>query len=188
MRQMESLVRGRLLAAVCVASFICFMSVHSMQAQQPTGAASIAGTVVDSRGAALAHAAVTVKNQATGATAQTTTNSLGQFVLPGLDEGRYTLTASASGFADAIQKNLPASAQPAKITVALNVGSVAQNIEVRAIAGDSIAAQHALSQATLDAETPKSEIGSEFIQEFTPPTTDYAEIVNIAPGTISYNP
>jgi iron complex outermembrane receptor protein len=185
---MESLVRGRLLAAVCVASFICFMTVHSMQAQQPTGAASIAGTVVDSRGAALAHAAVTVKNQATGATAQTTTNSLGQFVLPGLDEGRYTLTASASGFADAIQKNLPASAQPAKITVALNVGSVAQNIEVRAIAGDSIAAQHALSQATLDTETPKSEIGSEFIQEFTPPTTDYAEIVNIAPGTISYNP
>ena len=57
----------------------------------------------------------------------------------------------------------------------------------RAIAGNSIAAQHALSQDTLDTEVPKSEISSEFIQEFTPPTTDYAEIVNIAPGTISYN-
>jgi iron complex outermembrane receptor protein len=184
---MQSLVRGRLLAVVCVAAFCWFTAVHSLPAQQPTGAASIAGTVVDSRGAALAHVAVTVKNQATGTTAQTTTDSLGQFVIPGLAEGRYTLTATGSGFAATTQKNLLASTQPAKITVALNVGSVAENVEVRAIAGDSIAAQHALSQDTLETETPKSEISSEFIQEFTPPTTDYAEIVNIAPGTISYN-
>lgn len=184
---MQSLVRGRLLTAVCVAAFCWFTAVHSLQAQLSSGTASITGTVVDTRGAVLAHASVTVKNQATDATAQTTTDSLGQFAISGLAEGRYTLTASASGFADATQKNVQASAQAAKITVALNVGGVAQNIEVRAIAGDSIAAQHALSQATLDAETPKSEIGSEFIQEFTPPTTDYSEIVNIAPGTISYN-
>jgi iron complex outermembrane receptor protein len=184
---MQTLVRGRVLAFVCVTVFYWFAAVHSLLAQQPAGAASIAGTVVDARGAALTHVAVTVKNQETGATAQTTTNNLGQFVFSGLTEGRYTLTASAPGFAATTQKNLLASAQPARITVALSVGSVAENVEVRGIAGDSIAAQHALSQATLDAQTPKSEIGSEFIQEFTPPTTDYAEIVNIAPGTISYN-
>jgi hypothetical protein len=80
-----------------------------------------------------------------------------------------------------------ASLTPASITVTLNIGSVAQNVEVSAIAGDSIAAQHALSQDALDTEVPKSEISSEYIQEFAPPTTDYSEIVNIAPGTISYN-
>lgn len=184
---MRSLVRGRLLAAVFVAAFCLFIAAPSLQSQQPTGAASIAGTVVDSHGGALAHAAVTVKNQATGAAAQTTTDGQGQFVLPGLAEGHYTLTASAAGFADVIRKDVLASTQTAKITVALSVGTVAQNVEVRAIAGDSIAAQHALSQATLDTEVARSEIGSEFIQEFTPPTTDYSEIVNIAPGTISYN-
>jgi iron complex outermembrane recepter protein len=58
---------------------------------------------------------------------------------------------------------------------------------VQAIAGDSIAGQHALSQDSLDTVEPKSEISSEFIRNFTPATTDYSEIINIAPGTISYN-
>ena len=138
-------------------------------------------------GAALPHAAVTVKNQATGVTSQTTTNNLGQFSITGLAEGRYTLTATANGFTASTRNDVTATSQPARVTVTLSVGGGAQNIEVSAIAGNSIAAEHALSQDTLDTEVAKSEISSEFIQEFTPPTKDYAEIVNIAPGTISYN-
>lgn len=179
--------RLRALGAMCVAVFCGLTSPYVLQAQQPAGPASIAGSIVDSRGAAITHATVSAKNQETGVTAQVVTDSQGQFDLSGLAEGRYTLTVAAPGFAATIQKNVLASAQPARFTVALNIASVAQNIEVSAIAGDSIAAQHALSQDSLDTEVPKSEISSEFIQEFTPPTTDYSEVVNIAPGTISYN-
>ena len=56
------------------------------------------------------------------------------------------------------------------------------------IAGDSIAGQDALSQGALDTVEPKSEISNEFIRNFTPASTDYSEIINIAPGTVSYNP
>lgn len=179
--------RARAFAAVCLALFFWSVALPSLPAQQSTGAASITGTVVDSRGAALANASVTVKDQATGATAQTTTNNLGQFSLSGLEQGRYSLTATANGFTASTRNDVTVSAQPARVTVTLSVGGGAQNVEVSAIAGNSIAAEHALSQDTLDTEVAKSEISSEFIQEFTPPTKDYAEIVNIAPGTISYN-
>jgi iron complex outermembrane receptor protein len=181
-------VRLRAFAAVCVVVTFSFSYVHSLSAQQSTGTASIAGTVVDSRSGAISRAVVIIKNQQSGATARAVTSNLGQFVLSGLPEGHYTLTVTATGFATYTRSDVTASAQPARITAMLSVGSVAQNIEVNAIAGDSIAGQHALSQDTLDTQVPKSEISGEFIHEFTPPTTDYAEIVNIAPGTISYNP
>lgn len=180
--------RLRALEAVCVMAFCWLLFVHQLPAQQPAGTASIAGTIVDARGAAISHATVTVNNQETGATAKAMTDSLGQFTVSGLAEGRYTLTATAPGFAVTTQKDLMASAQPARIMVTLNVGGVSQDVRVNAIAGDSIAAQQALSQNSLDAQVPMSLISSKFIQEFTPATTDYSEIVNIAPGTISYNP
>lgn len=184
-RYFGALLRAR--EIVCIVAFCLFISVHSLLAQQPAGTASIAGTVIDVHGAAIARATVTVNNQETGATAQAVTDSIGQFVISDLAEGRYTLTATASGFAVTTQKDLLASAQPEKITVTLNIGSVAQNVRVNAIAGNSIAAQNALSQNILDTQVPMSVISGKYIQEFTPPTTDYAEIISIAPGTISYN-
>ncbi|MFC5862726.1 TonB-dependent receptor [Acidicapsa dinghuensis] len=179
--------RFRALEALCVLIFCWLTFGFSLAAQQPADAASIAGTVVDTRGAVIPHATVSVNSQDTGKTAKAETDSSGHFTISGLTEGRYTLTAAAPGFGMTVEKDLLASAQPAGITVTLNVGSVSQDVRVSAIAGDSVAAQQALSQNSLDAEVPMSEIGSKFIQEFTPGTTDYSEIVNIAPGTISYN-
>jgi iron complex outermembrane recepter protein len=177
--------RRRVCVMVC-AVFVYLVSCFGIvRAQDDTSA--ITGTVVDSHGSAVPHATVTARNETTGARSTTDTGSTGQFKITGIPSGHYSITVTAIGFASTTQKGVAASAAPVAINVTLNVGSVAENVEVRAIAGDSIAAQHALSQDTLDAEVPKSEISSEFIQEFTPPTTDYSEIVNIAPGTISYN-
>jgi iron complex outermembrane recepter protein len=150
--------------------------------------ASITGTVVDSHGAAVVNASVVAKNQTTNALSKVNTDGVGHFAISGIAVGRYTLTISAKGFGVTSKPNIAASAQPQDISVTLGVQSVEQSVEVQAIAGDSIAGQHALSQSTLDTVAPKSEISGEFIRQFTPPTTDYSEIVNIAPGTISYNP
>ena len=155
---------------------------------QQGGTASITGSVVDSHGAAVVNASVMAKNQATNAVSNVATDGVGHFVITGITTGRYTLTITANGFGLTTRPNIVASAQPQDISVTLGVHSVEQSVEVQAIAGDSIAGQHALSQGTLDAVEPKSEISGEFIRQFTPPTTDYSEIVNIAPGTISYNP
>jgi iron complex outermembrane receptor protein len=164
---------------------LVFASFRFARAQQET-AASIAGTVVDARGAAVAHATVEAKNQATGAVSKATADAGGHFALKGIPAGRYTLTFTAEGFAATTEDAVASSAGP-EISATLGIGSVEQNIEVRAIAGDSLAGQHALSQESLDTVAPKSEVSSEFIREFTPPTADYSNIIQIVPGTFSYN-
>jgi iron complex outermembrane recepter protein len=162
-------------------------SVHILTAQTPDATASISGTVVDSHASTIPGAIITAKNQATGATTQAKANSVGHFVLSGIPAGRYNLVITATGFGATTQKDVLASSEPTDINVALHVGSVSETIQVQAIAGDSIAAQHALSQDSLDAVEPQSIISGEFIRNFTTTNTDYSEIINIAPGTISYN-
>jgi iron complex outermembrane receptor protein len=108
-------------------------------------------------------------------------------MMAGVQGGRYTLVVTAKGFATTTQKDVRASSYPVGITVALGVGGVSETVDIQDIAGNSIAGQHALSQGSLETVEPKSEISGEFIRNFTPATTDYSEIINIAPGTISYN-
>lgn len=148
---------------------------------------SIAGRVVDAHGSAVARATVEAKNEATGAVEKTAADDVGHFAFHGLAAGRYSLTVQAEGFAAQTQE-ATASPNAQEVSVQLGIGSVEQNIEVRAIAGDSLAGQHALSQESIDTVAPKSEVSSEFIREFTPPTADYSNIIQIVPGTFSYNP
>jgi iron complex outermembrane receptor protein len=170
--------------SVCV----WLLSAAAQLRAQQGGTASITGTVVDSHGAAVVNASVVAKNQTTNAVSPVNTDGAGHFVISGIAVGRYTLTISATGFSVTTKPDIAASAQPQDVSITLAVQSFEQSVEVQAIAGDSIAGQHALSQGTLDTVAPKSEISGEFIRQFTPPTTDYSEIINIAPGTISYNP
>jgi iron complex outermembrane receptor protein len=165
-----------------------FVVLPRTSAAQKSVVASISGTVADSHGSVVPHATVVAKNQATGTQSKAEANNVGHFAVTGISSGRYTLVVSATGFASATMKDVQASATPAEISVALTIGNVNESVEVQAIAGDSIAAQHALSQDSLDAVEPQSFISSEFIKNFVPATTDFSELINIAPGTISYNP
>jgi len=156
---------------------------------QDSAGASISGTVTDRGGRAIQNAAIVVKEESTQHEQRAVTDDQGHFSISNLSAGSYELSVLASGFATATQTNLQLSAgQALNIPVQLKIGSLSQNVEVNDIAGASIAGQHALSQGSLDTVAPQSLISNEFIREFTPPTTDYSEIVNIAPGTISYNP
>ena len=56
------------------------------------GTATISGNVTDSTGAVLVGATVTAVNNATGFRRQTISNELGQYNLPGLSPGSYSLT------------------------------------------------------------------------------------------------
>jgi iron complex outermembrane recepter protein len=181
-------VRRRVLAVVCLAVICLISPACSLYAQQQDSSASISGTVVDSKGSLVRDAVVVVTNQTTGTVSRVNADNVGHFAITGIPLGRYTLIVNAGGFASTIQKDVLASAHPTEISVTLVVGSVAQHVEVQANTNDSVASQHALSQESLDTIEPHSDISGEFIRNFTPPTTDYSEIINIAPGTISYNP
>jgi iron complex outermembrane receptor protein len=180
--------RGYAALVLGVAVLFCAASPAALKAQD-SAEASISGTVTDRGGRAIQNAAIVVKNESTKNEQRAVSDDQGHFAVPNLATGSYDLTIQASGFATATQTNLQlAAGQSQNIAVQLKVGSLSQNVEVNGVVGASIAAQHALSQDSLDAIEPQSLISGEFIRQFTPPTTDYSEIINIAPGTISYNP
>ena len=85
----------RCLAILILAA--CFSSI-SLNAQSTTQG-SIAGSVLDSSGAAIPGAAVSIQRTATGFTIKLVTDSSGYFKAPLLEPGTYTVTLSASGFA-----------------------------------------------------------------------------------------
>jgi len=61
--------------------------------------ASIVGVVSDQSGAVVPNAKVTITNVQTNQTREAESNSDGEYVVPGLDIGTYTVEATASGFA-----------------------------------------------------------------------------------------
>ncbi len=78
-------------------NFFLFLTITSCAfAQTETG--QITGKVTDPTGAAVANATVDVKGTATGATRSTQTNGSGDYTVPNLLPGTYTVTANASGF------------------------------------------------------------------------------------------
>lgn len=82
--------------ALAVVTMI-FLSNTPVMAQATTG--TLKGTVVDPNGAAIAGAAVTVKNEATGIEVTSTSNSEGAFSFTNLIPGKYSVTvAPSSGF------------------------------------------------------------------------------------------
>src|SRR6188508_1000330 len=60
--------------------------------------ATVKGTVVDSSQAALPGATVAVRNQETGEVATATTNQQGNYTVPFLRPGLYSVTIEMSGF------------------------------------------------------------------------------------------
>ena len=63
---------------------------------------NVQGRVNDSSGAAISQATVTAVNAATGLSRGTTANAVGEYQIPLLPPGDYTVTAEKSGFAKSV--------------------------------------------------------------------------------------
>jgi hypothetical protein len=97
-----------------------------------SGAGSIQGTVADSTGAAIPNANIHVENAATGVTANTTSNGVGYFQVPGLFAGTYKVTVAAPSLTTyAISIELLV-AQSAVINPVLVPGAITQQVTVNA--------------------------------------------------------
>src|ERR1041385_6372917 len=95
--------------------------------------AQISGTARDQSGAVLPGAEVTATQTETGVSRMTLTNETGSYVLPNLPLGPYKLEASLPGFRTYSQTGviLQVGSNPA-INVSLEVGQVAETVEVQA--------------------------------------------------------
>src|SRR5262249_4031260 len=97
--------------------------------------ATIVGTVTDPTGAAVPNVNITVTSNDTGLSRTLTSSSDGQYVVPDLRIGSYTVRASASGFKLAEQKNIVLQVNDrTRIDFKLQVGSAQEQVTVEAAA------------------------------------------------------
>jgi hypothetical protein len=120
----------RTVFALCVWLFIGFAAVPRIDAQA-TG--SISGIVTDSSGAAIADAAVQVKNTGTGIFQSVKTDIQGRYNAPDLGIGDYELQATKTGFQTVVRRGvaLTVGSQPV-VDFNLPVGQSQQTVTVDA--------------------------------------------------------
>src|SRR5262245_12522890 len=94
--------------------------------------ATLSGTVSDPTGALIPGVEVTAKNVATGVSATTLTNESGTYRFPSLQPGTYEATAVLSGFSTQTFRVALGTAAQISQNFTLQVGNVAQTVEVTA--------------------------------------------------------
>src|SRR6201991_2173456 len=92
---------------------------------------SIAGTVLDPKGAVVPGATVVIKSAATGQENTTQTSSEGAFNVPAMAAGIYTATITAGGFKQAVVTDIKVDVgKPSSINIELEIGSANETVTV----------------------------------------------------------
>lgn len=176
------------LAAVLTMPVAANFAAPALFAQSSTASGTVSGTITDPKGSVLQSAAVSVKNDSTGTTRKTTSDTQGRFSVTGLPAGKYTVEATAPGFASTLKRGVQLAAdQSQELSITLNIAATADQITVEAANSGSIAAQLAPMDGLLEARSARTEISTAFIQNFTSPIADFSELLQMAPGTFSVN-
>ncbi|HET8547265.1 MAG TPA: carboxypeptidase-like regulatory domain-containing protein [Bryobacteraceae bacterium] len=103
----------------------------AVYAQETRG--TIVGRVTDPAGALVPGTEVRAGNVATGVTATSKSNDAGNFVLPYLLPGMYTIEAELAGFKKFIREGIEIRVNDTiEVNVELTVGNVTESVEVRA--------------------------------------------------------
>jgi hypothetical protein len=118
------------LAGLCLPAGALFAQVKS---------SAITGTVMDASGARVPRASVTVLDEATNVSVEAETSDTGDYMVPYLPAGRYTLAVKATGFQTYRKTGIAMdSATIVRADVQLVTGSLATSVEVSA---DALALQ-----------------------------------------------
>lgn len=145
-------------------------------AADPTG--TIAGSVLDPSGAAVAGAKVTATNPNTGFTRNGVTTTSGDFVFPLLPVGTYTVSIEAQGFRRLEQKGVDVRTdQNSTVAVTLQLGQTSEAVTVEANAEMVETRTGALSQV----------INQQRIVELPLNGRNAAALITLSPGTVDTN-
>ncbi len=108
--------------------------IYGLAAHAQTIDGSITGHVVDSQGAAITTATVTVAEPTKGARITLKTSATGDFAAPGLQPGNYSIIVEAAGFKKLVRTGvaLDANEKLALGALTLEVGAVTESVEVTA--------------------------------------------------------
>ena len=120
---------GRLQTKVFRVTILCILSAVAVFAQNDRG--TITGEVKDQGGAVVPGAAVVATNKDTGAESKTTTTETGNYTIPSLTAGIYSLSVEMKGFKKFVQQNIEVQVSITnRVDVALELGAVTETITV----------------------------------------------------------
>jgi hypothetical protein len=176
------------LYAIAVLFLFVLTLAGAARAQSNTG--TILGTVEDATGAVIPDAAITIRNLGTGEERHATANSSGEYTVPNLQVGHYSITASHAGFTSTeIADTELQVAQNAAINPVLKVGGVDQKINVIATQTALLNTVSASVGQVVDTDTVQNMPldGRNFWQltQLTPGVSYQQGGQNIAPGGVS---
>jgi hypothetical protein len=105
----------------------------AVYAQSQLGTGAISGVVTDASGKSAAAAVVRATSEDTGLTRQTVSSATGDFSIPVLPTGRYSLTVEKPGFSKLEQKGLNVTVgSTVTLSLTLEVGATTSSVEVTA--------------------------------------------------------
>jgi len=161
------------MAGKCLAVFLFVLSLSCTSfGQNTTG--TILGTVSDSKGGAIANVTVTITNSDQNVVVRTiTTDEQGQFTVPLLPVGRYSVKEEASGFKRAVHSGLVLYVcDKLAVNLTLEVGAVNETVTVEA----------ASLQVDTQSATATGVISGLQLRELSLNSRNYAQLVLLVPG------
>lgn len=155
---------------------LLFLCLGAVQAVAQLDSGSIAGIVKDKSGAVVVGATVKVINNKTGRVQQATTGSIGEYTVPGLPAGPYSVEATQKGFKTGLVSNVVLQAtQSGRADVTLDVGSVDDVVNINA------------QQTTVNTQTSDlgGSITSSMVTNLPLNGRDFTALVALVPGSIT---
>jgi len=164
------LQRTKNVGFLCLGAVILTMGAARLHAQ---ATAAVVGTVTDMSGAAIAEAAIQVKNSGTGVVRATTADVQGRFRVPELIIGEYEVSAAKTGFSTVVRKGvtLTVGAEPV-LDFQLPVGQQQQTVTVEA----------EVSQVETQSTAVASLVESKQISELPLNGRNFTQLLVLAPG------
>ncbi len=167
-------------ALACAGALVClaFLS-NAAAALAQTSSATLTGTVRDSSGAVLPGVSITVTNTARNTSQSTISNETGNYVIPALNPGTYSVSAEITGFKKFLQEGIVLQVnQVARIDISLQVGQIADTVQVSA------------SAPLLEADTSSrgSVIDQKKIVDLPLNGRDYNQLALLSPGVLPGTP
>jgi hypothetical protein len=119
--------------AFCSFSFLlAFLLIYAPAARGQAVTATLSGKIVDTTGGSVANARVTATNSATGFSRSAQGSDTGEYTIPALPAGEYTIATEYKGFGKQTKNITLQVGQAAELDFTLTPGSVAEKIEVEA--------------------------------------------------------
>jgi hypothetical protein len=162
----------------CTLALLCCLPLVLANAQSAS-TAQISGAVVDPQGAVVPGAKVTATNQSTQVGRSVTTTSTGNYVIPNLPPGTYSVSVDAKGFRSGEVKDITLNLGDQRdLGFKLNVAGAAESIEVTTTAPliETTKTDVSSSITNLDMERLPTIAGA------TGTVNDYAQLALTAPG------